>query len=235
MLPLADYRTWIFDCDGVILDSNRIKTEAFRRAVLEYGNSAADAFIEYHRRNGGLSRFEKFGHFFSSILKCEQPSERIARALEKFSSSVLKELDHCAIDSGLFPLMERIPAAARRIVISGGDQIELRDVLERRELSGLFQDVFGSPETKNAIINREIATGVISKPTIFIGDSRLDYETAAAFDIDFVFIAHWTQFDDWKDFFAGRDVAIAPDLQGLADHFDEYHERTRLGCSKSEV
>jgi len=42
------YKTLVFDCDGVILDSNRVKTDAFHKAALFYGGEVADIFVQYH-------------------------------------------------------------------------------------------------------------------------------------------------------------------------------------------
>lgn len=32
------YKTWLIDCDGVILDSNRLKTEVFYDVAIQYGH-----------------------------------------------------------------------------------------------------------------------------------------------------------------------------------------------------
>ena len=37
----ADYDTLVFDCDGVILDSNRIKSAAFRTVTAPFGAEAS--------------------------------------------------------------------------------------------------------------------------------------------------------------------------------------------------
>jgi len=65
---LLSYKSWIFDCDGVLLDSNRVKTEAFHSAVLDYGCEYADRLVAYHVEHGGISRFKKFEYFFDNIL-----------------------------------------------------------------------------------------------------------------------------------------------------------------------
>ena len=74
------YSTLLFDCDGVILDSNRLKTSAFFTAALPYGMRAAEALVEYHRENGGISRYRKFTYFLQEIVKTpvEQASELFA-------------------------------------------------------------------------------------------------------------------------------------------------------------
>ena len=62
------FRTIIFDCDGVILDSNKVKSSAFYEVALVYGEEAANALVKYNSENGGISRFKKFEHFLKSIV-----------------------------------------------------------------------------------------------------------------------------------------------------------------------
>ena len=56
-LNLSSYKTIIFDCDGVILNSNKIKTEAFYNVTATYGIEAANELVSYHKLNGGISRY----------------------------------------------------------------------------------------------------------------------------------------------------------------------------------
>ena len=52
----------IFDFDGVILNSHRVKTSAFEDIFKKYGNSIAKKAKEYHLKHTGKSRYLKF-HF----------------------------------------------------------------------------------------------------------------------------------------------------------------------------
>jgi phosphoglycolate phosphatase-like HAD superfamily hydrolase len=65
---LSHYRTFIFDCDGVLLDSNHVKTKAFYTAGLPYGEDAARHLVDYHCRNGGVSRYQNFDYFLRNIV-----------------------------------------------------------------------------------------------------------------------------------------------------------------------
>ena len=47
---MIKYNTIVFDCDGVILNSNAIKTEAFRNILSNYDLKAVDEFIDYHKK-----------------------------------------------------------------------------------------------------------------------------------------------------------------------------------------
>ena len=47
------YKTFIFDCDGVLLNLNKIKSNAFYLSTLKYGLEIANEFLDYHK-NGGF-------------------------------------------------------------------------------------------------------------------------------------------------------------------------------------
>ena len=53
----------IFDFDGVILDSNNVKTIAFKNISKRFGVSKSIALVKYHIKNGGVSRFIKIKWF----------------------------------------------------------------------------------------------------------------------------------------------------------------------------
>ena len=64
-LDISRYKTLVFDCDGVVLNSNSVKTSAFYKAALAYGEVAATALVEYHVANGGVSRYKSSRIFLS--------------------------------------------------------------------------------------------------------------------------------------------------------------------------
>ena len=69
MIKIQEYDFFIFDCDGVILNSNSIKNFAFRLTLKNENKDLVDSFIKYHKENGGISRYEKFQHFFKNMKK----------------------------------------------------------------------------------------------------------------------------------------------------------------------
>ena len=61
------YESLIFDCDGVILNSNEIKTLSFREALNAFNKNAIEEFINYHNQNGGISRYIKIKYFLDTM------------------------------------------------------------------------------------------------------------------------------------------------------------------------
>ncbi|AYF89605.1 MULTISPECIES: HAD family hydrolase [unclassified Pseudomonas] len=212
---LSKYECLVFDCDGVILDSNRIKTDAFYRAALDYGKDPATKLVEFHVANGGISRYKKFEHFFRDILNRTSWDSELEVVLENYANFVRDGLLTCAIAPGLEKLRE-ITADSRWLIVSGGDQAELGDVFMARGLTEYFDGgIFGSPTPKDVILEREIERQNIQKPALFIGDSRFDHQCAAAAGLDFVFLSAWSEFKEWSAYFSDKKIVIQDSIESL--------------------
>ena len=57
---MKQYRAYIFDFDGVIKDSVRVKSDAFVLLYASEGEEFQKRVEEYHLAHGGISRYEKF-------------------------------------------------------------------------------------------------------------------------------------------------------------------------------
>jgi phosphoglycolate phosphatase-like HAD superfamily hydrolase len=214
-IDINKYNTFIFDCDGVLLDSNKIKTSAFYEVALSYGKDAAFQLREYHIEHGGVSRFEKFKYLFNSILQIEYDQKMLDLILDNYGEIVKQKLLTCNITNGLLEFLSALPKSIRKIVVSGGMQSELREVFNNRGLNIYFEDIYGSPDTKKDILSREKDMGLLIEPALFFGDSRLDYEIASEFGMDFVFISNYSEFKNWVEFFYGKNVNVANDFADL--------------------
>lgn len=201
MIRIASYSSIVFDCDGVLLNSNQVKTHAFYQATLPYGQAAAQAMVDYHVANGGISRYQKFHTFLEELVPRFAPEVQgfnLEHLLDTYAQLVRQGLLTCEVAEGLETLRALTPKA-RWLIVSGGDQEELRDVFTQRGLASLFDGgIFGSPDTKDEILARELASGNIQKPALFLGDSRYDYQAANQAGLDFVFISEWSEVKGWK-------------------------------------
>ena len=213
-MDLAAYESFVFDCDGVVLDSNRVKTDAFRLAALPYGAAAAQAMVAFHVAHGGVSRYEKFRHFLHEIVGGGSDAE-LQALLERYAAAVQEGLMQCAVAPGLRALRAATPAA-NWLIVSGGDQAELREIFRVRNLDGLFDGgIFGSPDDKITILNRECARGTIRPRALFLGDSRYDHVAASTCGLDFVFVSGWSEFHGWPEYLAENDLEAIRTPQDL--------------------
>ncbi|WP_062374928.1 HAD family hydrolase [Halomonas sp. KX33721] len=222
--PVTDYTTLVFDCDGVVLDSNKVKTAAFYQATLPYGEAAAQSMVDYHVANGGVSRYKKFAHFLEQIVPdyAEQrnpagPVPGLGRLLQAYAGYVQDGLLSCEVAPGLKALREQTPNA-RWLIVSGGDQAELRDVFAQRGIAEWFDGgIFGSPDTKDEILARELTSANIQQPALFLGDSKYDYQAASAAGLDFVFLSGWSEVGNWQRWVASEGITVRQDIQALTE------------------
>lgn len=196
-IDINSYDTIIFDCDGVVLNSNHIKTDAFYKTVLPYGENAAEEFVNYHILNGGVSRYEKFKYFLREVAP-EQEGPGFDELIETYASYVVEGLMTCKVAEGIGELRERT-SGANWLIASGGDQLELRSVFQRRNLSSLFnKGIYGSPEKKEVILKRELNDVKTPESVLFIGDSKYDWSVSQTVNIDFLFLSQWSEVEDWR-------------------------------------
>jgi len=211
--PDSPIRTWIFDCDGVILDSNRIKTEAFRNVALPYGREATQELVDFHVARGGISRVEKFKHFVSEILQRPGDDQLVSELCGSFAETVSRCLASASVAPGLSELRFRTQPASW-MVISGGVQSEIEACFRTKGIENLFDGgIHGNPATKYELFNQLIESGVISFPAIFLGDSQYDFEVASSFGVDFRFIYGWTDMCEWQSFCENADVAAHENVE----------------------
>ena len=210
----VDYQTLVFDCDGVVLNSNKVKTDAFYQAALPYGEAAAKALVDYHVARGGISRYKKFEWFIQNIV-ADNPGPNLDQLLALYAAEVRHGLLNCNVAAALVELREKT-RNANWLIVSGGDQHELREVFAERGLAQLFDGgIFGSPDSKDVILERELSNGNITKPALFLGDSKYDYQASTAAGLDCIFLTDWTEVKDWQDFCTVNCIKSIPSLKHL--------------------
>ena len=214
-MELNKYKTWFFDCDGVLLDSNQLKSEAFYEVALPYGKENAQALVEYNKRLGGVTRFEKFKYFFETILEKKTFEKELEDALSNFSALVCEKLISCQETSGVRDFLDSLPADSKKYVVSGGAQSEIRSVFKQRGLDAYFDGIYGSPDSKELIMNNRVKSPHMEYPAVFIGDSRYDYEVSTRFNLDFFFMTKYTEFKDWELYFVDKRVKIIESFSHL--------------------
>jgi phosphoglycolate phosphatase-like HAD superfamily hydrolase len=214
-IDLSQYQTLVFDCDGVILNSNKIKTQAFYDVAKVYGHEPAQILKDYHILNGGISRYEKFEFLLKNILQKPIETQELNKLLSNFSKEVKKALLTCEVAMNIKELRSKTENT-KWLIVSGGDQAELREVFKQRGLDSYFDGgIFGSPHAKDEILSRVTKSGLIINPTLFLGDSKYDFIVSRQFNLDFIFVSGWTEIVDWEKFIFENSIITIKHLNDI--------------------
>lgn len=204
---IGEYRQLVIDCDGVLFDSNTIKAANILEAALGVCDSAtADRFVRYFVANNGVPRESKIRHFFQDEVMAGQVLDRYNR----LNATTIPQLQP-------IPSARTFVGAAARLgiplyLVSGGEEHEVRALLQNCGLAEAFAHIAGGPDTKEEHLRRLDLVG----STCFFGDSLHDYDVARAFGFDFVFLHMYTQFDEWEAYFSDKpDVMTIPDFSSI--------------------
>ena len=199
MIDLKKYNTIIFDCDGVILNSNFQKIEAYRNTAISYGASKiqAEDLVSYHVSLTGISRNIKFKYFLKEIMGEHVIDSSMKKLVDTLNIEVITLLKNCEVASGIEKLKSHTKKSTW-MVASGGDQEELRFLFKEKGIASFFEGgIYGSPSSKHQIVEEKMKNKNFL-PTLFLGDSLYDIQTAQKYKLDFIFIYGWTDLKDWK-------------------------------------
>lgn len=181
---------WI-DFDGVLVDSNDSKEDAFSEIARNYfGDKAATDLISFHTANPGLSRFAKISYLLEKNSQSKNDTLR-QNLLVDFSvrvQSTLKSARRSQLVNNFFGPEQQ---AAR--ILSAAPTTEILGFCKMFNWEAAFKErVYGSPETKSLHLQRQLQEFAKEKG-IVIGDSKSDFQVASLYGLKFVFISGWTK------------------------------------------
>ncbi|WP_082656914.1 HAD family hydrolase [Pseudomonas citronellolis] len=193
------YKNYFLDCDGVILDSNNFKLEAMRHALSHYPKDTIDKFIEYFKNNFGKSRYQHIDVFFSDFLRRPIDSEEKNKILSNYANICRESYLKSNTCDGLQEFLETTNKSSHWVV-SGSDQLELREVLKELNLSHHFIGIYGSPTNKAENIRNILKAHRLQQlDTCMIGDALGDFEAAQNNKIDFIFCQKYSNTPELAD------------------------------------
>ncbi len=176
------------DFDGVILDSNEIKIIAYKKTIEKFGNPIISEFIKYHLQNPGISRYVKFRYLYENILNKPYTENDINLLADSFSKLVAEEILRVPMINGVKEFLEKYYQNNDIYVVSGTPEIELKDIVEKRNLKKYFKEIYGAPVFKKEHIAKIIKDNseIAKNNFYFFGDGSTDYFAASSNNIAFI-------------------------------------------------
>jgi len=151
-LDISKYKAFFFDFDGVIADTVDIKAEAFGELFKKHGEEVSAKVMDHHRNNGGVSRYEKFRHYYKFLLKKPIDKDIIRRLDKKYSRLVFAKVIGASYIKGVEGFIKELNRKGRAcFVISATPQKEIRRIVKERGLKRFLKIRSAHPEIRQLI------------------------------------------------------------------------------------
>jgi len=204
----------ILDFDGVVIESVDLKTKAFEEMFKE-DPEVSSAFMEFHRKNSGRSRFHKFQWLYENVLKKPLPENEKKALGEKFSELIFGNMLKVPYVEGAIEFLEKHHDAFPIYVASITPDAELKKIIEMRGLTGYFKGVMGTTGTKADLIRKIMEKeGAAPGEVLFVGDTKEDLKASQETGVRFVARVK-------QEMFEGGEATRINDLKKLSAILEE--------------
>tara|TARA_A100001035_G_scaffold279268_1_gene280194 strand:- start:477 stop:1139 length:663 start_codon:yes stop_codon:yes gene_type:complete len=173
----------IFDFDGVIVNSHKVKTLAFYNIFKTYGKNYGLRAQRFHLKNTGKSRYFKFNYILQNIVKLKVTKKLIMKLDQEFDMYVESRIKKIIPSNHLISFLKNKKRSYNMYISTGTPQRKIEKILKEKKLITYFKKIYGSPKLKIEHI-RDIKKN--GKKCIFIGDSLEDFNAARNAGIEFI-------------------------------------------------
>src|SRR3990170_3218978 len=94
-MNLASIKALIFDLDGVLIESNKMRDDAFVHIFSSIGSYDTNRVLQIHRSNRGMYRKNKISLIYHNIFQKEPSEILLQELLEKFSNYIKEHIIRC--------------------------------------------------------------------------------------------------------------------------------------------
>lgn len=186
-------RCVVFDFDGVLVDSNAVKRQAYFDIFASLGHAAAATVDRVLAADVDSDRYELIRRMLAALPAsgARAPAGRIDDLVntyaERYNDICEEHAATCAEITGASETIGRLAASHPLYINSATPEAPLRRIVERRKWTPLFRDVLGRPRTKlenlHLVMGRENIGGA---DIVVVGDGRRDLDAARAVGARFV-------------------------------------------------
>jgi phosphoglycolate phosphatase-like HAD superfamily hydrolase len=179
-------RALILDFDGVLVESNAIKTLAFEAVFSRFPDHTAH-MMAYHHAHVSDSRYAKFRYFVTERLGRPADDPLVEELAAALSLEVRDQITRCPEVRGAADFLRAVSSRVPVYLASVTPQAELDGILAGRAWTRFFARVYGCPPwTKVTALADIVSVAGGADGIVFIGDSAGDQRASEAAGVEFL-------------------------------------------------
>lgn len=201
-------RVIVLDFDGVVVDSNRLKYEAFLDLFPLAAQPIAERVLAHHREE---SRFEIVRRFLVAL--GEAPvQEVVARLAQAYDARVQRNIVAQGVSIEVRKTLEWLAGRCSLYLNSGTPEASLRTTARALDVEKFFRELRGTPCTKEENLRHYmLIEHATAADVLVVGDGEADYQAAQAIGLPFVGVTN--EFNRWT----GASFPVLPHLSALPE------------------
>lgn len=181
---------FIFDFDGVIVDSMTLKGVCFCNIFKDIKHDCNNQIIDFHLINGSLKREKKIDYIVKKILKFKlghNTEKYINNKILKFEKEYLKLSKKLKLINGLENFLKKINLNNKKsFIVSAAPFKEIEIICKNNNILKYFCKIYDNKMSKYSAISKILKTNsILKKNIIYFGDSNSDYLLSKKMNMDF--------------------------------------------------
>lgn len=183
-------KIFIFDFDGVIADTNKLKMTAFLECI--DGDENKKNFYIYNLKNINIESEKKFFYFYKVILK-NKNYQMLARKKNLLYNKILqKKIQNIKINPNISNYLKLLKRRNKKLCIVSSASTEfVKKFLIKKKINSFFYKIFTKPKSKKENFN--ILFQLFDKnSSIYFGDTYSDYSICKSINLDFVLVKKYS-------------------------------------------
>lgn len=176
----------IFDFDGVILDSAKIKNQAYLTIYADEDPAKLAELLAHEQLHGGVTRRVKLALYEREFFGRSGNEASVDRLARQYADIVYEAVLASPFIAGADAFLRKAHGKIDMHVVSGTPLDELTTIVDERGLAAFFKSVHGAPATKPETFAHILRAGAYApSQTVAIGDSMTEYWAAEELGIPF--------------------------------------------------
>jgi len=180
---LSDQKAFVFDFDGVILQSEEFKIQG--HIALFEKHPKIDEIAKYFRETAGINRLTRYKHVYENIIKEEYTEDVENELSNRYDEMTLGPIKNLPLTLGVEDFLKA--SSIPKFISSGTPHEILLEIVKHKKIDHYFKEIFGFPN-KKADVTQKVLKELELKPTevTFFGDAMADYEAATSTGVNFI-------------------------------------------------
>ncbi|MEK7090342.1 MAG: HAD hydrolase-like protein [Patescibacteria group bacterium] len=206
------FKVIVFDFDGVLVDSNRIKDEAWSDVFGDLPENEKQVALELFPKVAVRTRYVILDEIFRALGRRDAERITLIRAhAEKYNQITQTGILRKGLIGGVWEALEEL-SKKYKLYLNSSTPIEaLGESVDNLGIGKFFAEIFGRPETKESALEKIFALEQVGgNQTGFVGDGEPDRVAAEAYGCFFIGIlsgfTNWTKNEKFVTIDSVRDV-----------------------------